>query len=242
MAAHKKSRRLDAEPEKDAGRGGEAAGQDYVPPRGAELALVLAAERLFAEHGISGVSLRQVVHAAGQKNMSAAHYHFGSRDGLLRAVLSLRMSSINRRRSELLARPAAPAAGHDLRFYVEAFIAPLSDQLVPRPEGNYCLRFLEQYRHFPIDYALLTRLEPSAFDMGDRIRDLLAYMPATIVEARLQNAWSMIVAALAAAEHAMSEGRVGEARLPLITANLVDTMTAALSAPVSAETLGRLAD
>ena len=212
------------------------------PPalRGGELALVLAAERLFAEHGIAGVSLRQVVHAAGQKNMSAAHYHFGSRDGLLRAVMELRMSRINSCRSELLARAPPSSAGHDLRFYVEAFVLPLSDQLTPRPEGNYCLRFLEQYRHFPTDYELLLRLEPTAFQMAEQIKRLLSYLPKPIAEARLNNAWSMIVAALAAMEEHMSDSRLRERDLPLLVADLVDTMTSALSAPLSPQTLSQL--
>jgi AcrR family transcriptional regulator len=214
---------------------------NYPPAmRGAALALVLAAERLFAEHGIAGVALRQIVHAAGHKNMSAAHYYFGSRDGLLRAVLTLRFSNINPRRAELLARPATTPAGHDLRFYMEAFVLPLSDQLTPRPEGNYCLRFLEQYRHFPTDHELLLRLEPSAFEMGDQIRRLLSYLPPRIVEARLNNAWSMIVAALAAIEDHMCAGRLHEQDLPLLVADVVDTMTSALSAPLSPQTLSQL--
>ena len=40
--------------------------------------LLLAAERLFAARGVDGVSLRQVNVEAGQRNLSAAHYHFGS--------------------------------------------------------------------------------------------------------------------------------------------------------------------
>jgi AcrR family transcriptional regulator len=204
---------------------------------GGELALLLAAERLFAENGISGVSLRQVVHAAGQKNMSAAHYHFGSRDGLLRAVLSLRMSSINSLRTELLARVPAIPHGQDLRFYVEAFVLPLAEQLTPRLEGNYCLRFLEQYRHLPTDYQLLVQLEPSAFEMGKNIKHLLGYLPLRIVEMRLKNSWSMVVSTLAAVEDQMAAGAIDQQDLGLIAADLIDSMTGALSAPLSPRTL-----
>ena len=34
------------------------------------------AERLFASKGIDKVSLREIVRASGQSNLSAAHYHF----------------------------------------------------------------------------------------------------------------------------------------------------------------------
>ena len=55
-------------------------------PRGAALALILAAERLIAEHGSAIVSLRQITEAAGVSNTSAINYHFGSREALLLAV------------------------------------------------------------------------------------------------------------------------------------------------------------
>src|SRR5205085_1882241 len=41
--------------------------------------LVDAAARLFAERGIDNVSINEIVRAAGQRNASAVHYHFGNR-------------------------------------------------------------------------------------------------------------------------------------------------------------------
>ncbi len=41
--------------------------------------LMAAGERVFAEHGIHGAQLRDIVRAAGQANDSAVHYHFGAR-------------------------------------------------------------------------------------------------------------------------------------------------------------------
>ena len=57
-------------------------------PGPARRSLVAAGERLFAERGIRAVSLREINKAAGQRNSSALHYHFGSREGLLRALLA----------------------------------------------------------------------------------------------------------------------------------------------------------
>jgi AcrR family transcriptional regulator len=45
------------------------------------------AERLFAENGVGSVSIREINRAAGAAP-SAVHYHFGSKDSLLDAVLS----------------------------------------------------------------------------------------------------------------------------------------------------------
>src|SRR5690242_8727288 len=49
------------------------------------------AEDMFAESGIDKVSLRAVTAAAGV-NVSAIHYHFGSKDELLRAIFIRRLS------------------------------------------------------------------------------------------------------------------------------------------------------
>ena len=64
--------------------------------------IVLAAEALFAERGIEGVSLRQIGAAAGNGNNSAVQYHFGDRDALVRALYELRLEPLNVRRTELV--------------------------------------------------------------------------------------------------------------------------------------------
>jgi AcrR family transcriptional regulator len=84
-----------------------------------------AAERLFAAHGFAGTSLRAVTKEAGV-NLAAVHYHFGTKEDLLRAVLSRIVIPVNRERLEMLEQVEA-AAGSDppsLEGILEAFIAP----------------------------------------------------------------------------------------------------------------------
>lgn len=84
-----------------------------------------AAERLFAAYGFAGTSLRAVTKEAGV-NLAAVHYHFGTKEDLLRAVLSRIVVPINRERLEMLELVEA-AAGNDhpsLEGILEAFIAP----------------------------------------------------------------------------------------------------------------------
>lgn len=49
--------------------------------------IIKVAERLFAEHGFAGTTLRNVVSEAGV-NLAAVHYHFGSKEELYRAVVA----------------------------------------------------------------------------------------------------------------------------------------------------------
>jgi AcrR family transcriptional regulator len=66
------------------------------------LRLLDAAEQLIGERGVDGVSLRAINAAAGS-NVAAAHYHFGSKAALVRAVLDRRMSRLAQDRRDRLA-------------------------------------------------------------------------------------------------------------------------------------------
>src|SRR6201987_1703748 len=69
-------------------------------------ALLLAAERLFAERGMYAVSNRQISEAANQGNNAAACYHFGTRTDLLRAIESKHRAPIEEIRGHMLDRIA----------------------------------------------------------------------------------------------------------------------------------------
>jgi AcrR family transcriptional regulator len=85
--------------------------------------LLNAAEQLFAEHGISGTTLRAVTKAA-KVNLAAVHYHFGNKEGLLDAVVERRATAMNQERlSELdelerSARGGAPQVEDILRAFL----------------------------------------------------------------------------------------------------------------------------
>jgi AcrR family transcriptional regulator len=79
-----------------------------------------AAERLFAEQGIDAVSLRQIGTAAGMRMAGTVAYHFGDKDGLIRAIIEDRDRRIDERRRALLAEleRRAREAGYDrVRLY-----------------------------------------------------------------------------------------------------------------------------
>lgn len=48
--------------------------------------LLLVAIKLFSEKGVEAVSMRAINTAAGTKNKSAVHYHFGNKAGILKAI------------------------------------------------------------------------------------------------------------------------------------------------------------
>lgn len=103
-----------------------------VPERGDTIQRILdEAERMFAENGYSGISIRAITQAAGA-NVASIHYHFGSKAALLDAVLRRRVEPMNAERHRRLdACLKRDQARPDLREVLEAFILPA---LVPMAE------------------------------------------------------------------------------------------------------------
>lgn len=166
-----------------------------------------AAERLFAERGLDAVSLRDVAVAAGQRNNSAVQYHFGSREGLLRAVFVNRMRPINEGRHRLLAAADARGAGQDVRTLVECYLLPLTDFLGSAPQHYFYARFLAEIA--PIVDFTEPELKPVIESLDDIVARLvrsLSHLNRRTAVARVRMIFTMQLAALGAHEHRVSGG------------------------------------
>ena len=91
---------------------------------GTKAQLLDVAEQLFLTHGLE-VSVRDITDAAGQ-NGAAIHYHFGSRDGLVGAVIARRGGDLAARRraalAELRGAPEPPTIRDVVRALVFAYV------------------------------------------------------------------------------------------------------------------------
>jgi len=94
-----------------------------------------AAQRLIAEHGYSGTSLRHIIAEAGV-NLASVHYHFGSKEELLNALVWRKVNPVNEKRLEMLDRAVAAAApGHPpLDAVLEAFLCPMAEPAKADPQ------------------------------------------------------------------------------------------------------------
>jgi len=85
--------------------------------------LLLSAERLFAERGFNGVSVRDITASAGV-NSALVGYYFGSKLGLLSEVYLRHCTPLNRERLHMLREFSRSAGGPTLEQVLEAFLGP----------------------------------------------------------------------------------------------------------------------
>lgn len=196
--------------------------------------LVLTAERLFAQRGLDGVPLRQIGTEAGMANKSAVQYHFGSKEGLIQAILLNRLEHLTRRRQLLEARTASD----DLRAIVEAHQLPLIE--LAEDETCFYLPFLEQLLRYDYSVNPLTSLPDTHRDSHqsyvDRIGALIDYVPQPLRDNRIHDVSAMCVHACADRHRA----RLVDMPVPSYAVHvsaLLDGFVALLAATPSEETL-----
>lgn len=85
--------------------------------------LIQSAERLFAERGFDGVSVRDIANEANV-NSALVGYYFGGKEGLLAEVYTRHCEPLKRERSRLLAEFISGSGSATLEQILEAFIRP----------------------------------------------------------------------------------------------------------------------
>ena len=188
------------------------------------------AERLFAEQGIETVSLRDVSKAAGQRNHSAAQYHFGDRAGLVAAVYDHRMRHVNERRHGQL--DAAEAAGHggDVAVLVAAVVEPLA--AVVAETGGWYGRFLArtQWDTFANDVLVGLPVVSSYQRACDLLAAALPDTPTAVRASRVDQMTTLVIGTIAGWEWRRHRGEPG-LTLDALCADLTTTIAALLTAP-----------
>jgi AcrR family transcriptional regulator len=106
-------------------------------------ALITAGRRLLARPGGLATPVKEIVDAAGQRNVSALHYHFGGRRGLVDAILDVHSGSIEDRRAAMLQPFGRDLEAATMPQLVDAFIAPQAE-LLGVTEGRHFLSIISQ--------------------------------------------------------------------------------------------------
>jgi AcrR family transcriptional regulator len=193
--------------------------------------LLDTAERLLAEQGVNGVSLREIVRESGARNATALQYHFGDRRGLLRAVLERHHREVEIARHALL---DAFEASEDapVRALSEALVRPYAAKLATEG-GRAYLRILADLLNRPepvIDRASLEDPADSLYRWRSLTAPLLEEDATRLHRRFVAVRFTVVELARRAQSGPHTDDR-------LFTSHLIDLVTAILLAPLSPHTL-----
>lgn len=206
------------------------------------------AERLYSERGLDGVSLSEIIRVAGQRNKSALHYHFGGRDGLLRALIDRHRLRVDGERMKLLAEYGSVA---DLTLHdaVSILVHPLAHQLSDDPEGSvHYIRIMAQLSATPTHPAnnWLFEHPPPAFAMiAPLLYDSIPHAPSLLRARRAQLMNGTMFHALLLQTYpspdALATPHESALQRGLYVNDLIDCLCGLLTAPVSPESAEAIA-
>jgi AcrR family transcriptional regulator len=204
---------------------------------GTRARLISAAEKLFAERGIDGVSLREINRASGARNAVAVQYHFDDRAGVVRAIIAKHRPAVEAMRHELLDEYEAEGRD-DLWTLAGCLVRPLAAKLADPDGGPEYLRIQAELVN---GTATPERWNDPAADSTDSIQRWRTLVGPFLGEdaERLHRRFTAIRFAAAEIGRRATSGPRQDDRL--FVSHLTDLVTALLLAPSSPETL-RLAD
>ncbi|CAB4836789.1 MAG: TetR family transcriptional regulator [Actinobacteria bacterium] len=192
--------------------------------------LLREAERLFARRGLYQVTVREILEAAGQRNVSALTYHFGSREGVLDAILERHNASTDAARGRLYAGMRPTASTRDL---VAALVVPYAAH-VSSAEGRDYLRIVAQ-----LSSRFNTWREPNPgtgsnlIEILSRLEERPAALPVAIRRERVVELIMLMTVALAERARLVESGRRPvELDEPTFAINLTDVLVGILEAPL----------
>ncbi|MFJ4166884.1 TetR/AcrR family transcriptional regulator [Microbacterium sp. NPDC089698] len=198
------------------------------------IAILDAAERLYAEHGIGAVSNRQISEAAGQGNNTAVGYHFGTKIDLLQAIVQRHQEDVEARRGILVADAGDSS---DVRVWVDCLVRPTADHLASLGSPTWYARLSAQ---LVADPALRGLFGPNARSTPAALLSVLRALdqcrpdlPQTVREQRDAMSRQLITYGYAEREEALAVGRPAALRhsWEVFTTGLVDAITGLWLAP-----------
>jgi AcrR family transcriptional regulator len=170
------------------------------------LKLLIAAERLFGEHGIDTVSLRQIVSAAGQANSFAVQHHFGSKKGLIQSVYDMRAPVLDSGRMQRLETAKDKAGNVTVSQLLSALYMPIVEDLNETAQRSYALF---NSRLMQVDAAehpfMLSEIpQPATAEINARLKAYFAYLPDDVFRLRVRLATELFLAGLVEKRHIKS--------------------------------------
>lgn len=207
--------------------------------------LKLAARRLFAHRGLDGVSVRDIVLAAGQRNSGSLHYYFGTKENLARELVSDGAKLIDQRRNGQLDDIERAGGPRRLREIIEVLVWPSTGLAGERGEEDTYIRFITilQMSHRQLFLDALEGRWASGYERClVHIRRLLKDIDPVILTQRLVFMSLYMRAAMSSREAALEAGSQSHHfwSAEITMQNLIDTIEGILCPAPSRQTRSAL--
>ena len=195
--------------------------------------LIDTAVKLYGQHGIDGISLRQISRAAGSANNYAVQYHFGSAAGLIRAILEKNIPQLEAMRERMLAEAEQQDRLSDMRTLVDILYRPLIDHVDEQGERSYA-RFILALDNAPAGVRHIGALSHLMTASDHALRLLYAAIPdvpPALVRERLRLITIMFLSSIFNRNPPFEGDEMDEALID----NVLAMATASLVAPVPSQ-------
>jgi AcrR family transcriptional regulator len=108
------------------------------------LRIIESAELLFADNGYEGTSLRGIMAHAGV-SISLISYHFGNKEGLLRAIFEQKAEPLNKQRLEWIQATVAAKPVPDLEELLRGYFLPsFRDSMMRKRRPDHFMRLVSR--------------------------------------------------------------------------------------------------
>lgn len=161
------------------------------PAAGTKDRIMDAAERLFADNGFRGTSIKRLAREA-KVNQAAVNYHFGSKAALIEKVIERRMRPVNQQCMQLIASVQKAAARKGCRpltkDVLRAFIEPAFSCNPPMPDKWYFLALTSRAYSDPdatIRKIFTDQLKPPLTLLFQAMKKALPSLPEDVLLQRL---------------------------------------------------------
>jgi AcrR family transcriptional regulator len=172
-----------------------------------------AAEHLFARDGFHLTSLRTLTEQA-EVNLAAVNYHFGSKEGLLQAVIARRLLPLNKLRQQkievVLLQAEASKSLPPTKELLRAFIGPTLDFRNSGPGAKDFIALISRSLSEPDETVrnhFILQVRPIFKLLFDGLQKALPKLTANILLTRLQFT-------MGAMSHMMSSGTQSDQLIP----------------------------
>jgi TetR/AcrR family transcriptional regulator, regulator of cefoperazone and chloramphenicol sensitivity len=192
--------------------------------------LLDAAQELFAQTGSWTTPLARVVRTAGQRNQSAIHYHFGSREELIYALIERDRAREMQERQARLDRLEADGENDDLRSAVATLVLPSCGGLTEQ-RGRRLRMIIADVVHGIGDDQLADPRPPDLARTIQLIETAMPPMPGRVRTTRIAAAMRLLIEMTSARARTIEAGQRPIVGSRAFERDLLEMIRSLLSAP-----------